>query len=63
MSKMKIDTLLELWSESLQQYNASAPYERHSDMYATIDTVTLGEYLVYDNACAYHLLTMIVQIR
>ncbi|KAF5330759.1 hypothetical protein D9619_005328 [Psilocybe cf. subviscida] len=43
MSKMKIDTLLELWSESLQQYNASAPYERHSDMYATIDTVTLGD--------------------
>lgn len=43
MSQMKINTLLELWSESLKKYDASAPYERHSEMYTTIDSITLGQ--------------------
>ncbi|PSR76356.1 hypothetical protein PHLCEN_2v8496 [Hermanssonia centrifuga] len=38
----EINALLDLWAASLLQYNGHPPFADHRDLYATIDSTTLG---------------------
>ena len=45
LSASNIDLLLNLWAESLEDLDVShgAPFENHKELYATIDSSTLGD--------------------
>ena len=45
LSASNVDALLELWKESLREIDPTkcAPFEGHEDLYATIDSSTLGD--------------------
>ena len=45
LSASNIDALLELWAQSLEGLDATqgAPFDSHEDLYATIDSSTLGD--------------------
>jgi hypothetical protein len=43
LSAPNINALLELWAESLAEYDVPAPFNSHEEMYSTIDSCTLGD--------------------
>lgn len=43
VSAANIDTLLEIWAQSLAEADGLAPFESHQHMYATIDASVLGD--------------------
>ena len=45
LSASNIDDLPDLWADSFEEFDASqyAPFENHQDLYATIDSSTLGD--------------------
>jgi hypothetical protein len=43
LSAPNIDTLLEIWAESLAESGGSAPFSSHEEMYDTIDSSKLGD--------------------
>jgi hypothetical protein len=43
VSAANINTLLEIWAQSLAEADRPAPFENHQHMYATIDASVLGD--------------------
>jgi len=43
LSASNIDTLLEIWAQSVQDLDASVPFKNHDDLYATIDLSVLRD--------------------
>ncbi|KAI9438995.1 hypothetical protein H4582DRAFT_2111280 [Lactarius indigo] len=43
LSATNIDSLLQLWAQSMSQFDAPAPFESHKDLYALIDSSVLGD--------------------
>jgi len=41
-SAAKIDGILQLWSESLEQHDDDPPFANHQDLYKTIDAIPIG---------------------
>jgi len=43
VSASNIDTLLELWAQSVEDIGASAPFHNYEELYAVIDSSLLGD--------------------
>jgi len=43
VSASNINTLLEIWAQSVHEFNTSAPFKNHEDIYTTIDLSILGD--------------------
>jgi len=43
VSASNIDALLEIWAQSVHDFDASPPFKNHVDMHATIDSSVLGD--------------------
>ena len=43
VSASNIDTLLELWAQSVEDFGASAPFRNHDELYMVIDSLPLGD--------------------
>ena len=43
VSASNIDALLELWAQSVEDFEASAPFHNHQDLHAVIDSSPLGD--------------------
>ena len=42
-STSNIDSLFEIWAQSVHEFNAFAPFKDHNDMYATINSSVLRD--------------------
>ncbi|KAI9429761.1 hypothetical protein H4582DRAFT_1826008, partial [Lactarius indigo] len=43
LSATNIDTLLQLWAQSLSEFDSAAPFESHEDLYSLIDSSAHGD--------------------
>ena len=43
VSALNIDTLLEIWAQSVHEFDTSAPFKSHDDIHTTIDSSMLGD--------------------
>ena len=43
MSEGNIDKLLKLWAATLAKHNNNPPFENHDDLFATIDSTSVGD--------------------
>ena len=43
VSAPNIDTLLEIWAQSVHEFDTSAPFKGHEDIHTTIDSSMLGD--------------------
>jgi hypothetical protein len=43
LSALIIDTILDLWTQSMSEFGASSPFKNHDELHATIDSSTVGD--------------------